>query len=503
MGGPAQRSDCDRRPVVSESAPTSSIGTGVAPNAWATGCGVLFALPFCGAGLFAFSLVVRAWGHQDGKQLLLLSVFALIFTGAGFGLLMMIRLGRRRFVLDQALRQGFPTEPWRWRPEWQSNRIGAQIKSRLIGAWVFAGVWNLVSAPVLFVVAPQIAAKGWWPAGIAFAFPVIGAVLLVSAIRETLRMYRFGGSVVQLTTFPGQVGGVVDGTVELIEGVRPAGGFHVRLTAVRRQTSSSGRESNTRESVEWQEELTLAPLQNPTRTELPFSFRIPADAPETDPTTSNNTVNWRLEVTAEVPGVDYSAVFELPVFRPPGGSTATLPTGPSVGALASPGYRPPPNSSIRWAETPSGCVIDFPAGRNPGVAWSLTCFWALWTAMVVVLWISHVPWLFKIAFSLSDALILTMVASLWFIARRAEIDHGALRITTTILGWTRTKVVDLAAVKQVQVSIGMQSGTTAYHDVSILGQANDRATLGTGIRDRREAEWLAAKIRVAVQGGRS
>ena len=48
---------------------------------------------------------------------------------------------------------------------------------------------------------------------------------------------------------------------------------------------------------------------------IPVAFAIPRDAMPSDPGNANDRVLWRLQVIGEVPGVDYSAAFEVPVFR--------------------------------------------------------------------------------------------------------------------------------------------------------------------------------------------
>ena len=50
---------------------------------------------------------------------------------------------------------------------------------------------------------------------------------------------------------------------------------------------------------------------------LPFFFAIPASVPGTDERDENDSVRWQLKASAEVPGVDYEVVFDVPVFTEP------------------------------------------------------------------------------------------------------------------------------------------------------------------------------------------
>jgi hypothetical protein len=53
-------------------------------------------------------------------------------------------------------------------------------------------------------------------------------------------------------------------------------------------------------------------------------------------------------------------------------------------------------------------------------------------------------------------------------------------------------------VGDVEVKIGLQSGSTVYYDLAVLQKSGRRVNAGSGIRDKREAEWLAGLIKNAV-----
>ena len=48
---------------------------------------------------------------------------------------------------------------------------------------------------------------------------------------------------------------------------------------------------------------------------IPVAIPIPADARKTDERDAADRVIWRLVLAADEPGIDYSATFEVPVFR--------------------------------------------------------------------------------------------------------------------------------------------------------------------------------------------
>jgi hypothetical protein len=68
---------------------------------------------------------------------------------------------------------------------------------------------------------------------------------------------------------------------------------------------------------------------------MPVAFRIPFNLPESDlpdmPSKGTMRVSWLLSISASLPGVDYSAVFNVPVF-PTEASDKTFVTGSDSGA---------------------------------------------------------------------------------------------------------------------------------------------------------------------------
>ena len=116
----------------------------------------------------------------------------------------------------------------------------------------------------------------------------------------------------ELATLPAPVGHALEGTVRTPTGLRPPEGFRVVLSCIRRVTSGSGRNRSTTETVLWQEERRV-PRDGRRRA---GGVRHPAPTPcRATRAGASDRVLWRLEVIGEVPGVDYAAAFEVPVFR--------------------------------------------------------------------------------------------------------------------------------------------------------------------------------------------
>ena len=68
---------------------------------------------------------------------------------------------------------------------------------------------------------------------------------------------------------------------------------------------------------------------------------------------------------------------------------------------------------------------------------------------------------------------------------------------TVASGWLvpkRERTLRAAEVAEVTTKIGAQAGQTPYYDVVLVTTSGKRVTAGGGIRDKREAEWLAATM---------
>ena len=87
---------------------------------------------------------------------------------------------------------------------------------------------------------------------------------------------------------------------------------------------------------------------------------------------------------------------------------------------------------------------------------------------------------------------------LWLGVTRVVVERGTVTVTSGLLGGGRPRVVDAAGIAEVTVAIGMQAGGTPYYEVRIVRTGGRKLAAGSGIRDKREAEWLAHTIRTAL-----
>jgi hypothetical protein len=359
-------------------------------------------------------------------------------------------------------------------------------------AWIFSAFWNLVSIPGTVAAVREVVRGGNRLALLVLLFPAAGLGLLVWAVRATLRYRRYGSSRFDLATRPAIVGHVLEGTVRTPSDLRPPEGYHVVLSCIRRETTGSGKNRSTTERVLWQDERRT--MGGAAR--LPVAFAIPHDVLPCDPGSAGDPVLWRLAVTGEVPGVDYSATFEVPVFRTSASDAPLTDEDRAVAAasIVPADYRQPADSRIQVSTTRRGTEIYFPPARNTGFAVGISSFTALWMGAIALTIVLHAPLLFPIVFGLFGLLLVFMVLDAWLGVTRVTAGDGQVTVATGWLVPRRERTLRAADISTVTARIASQQGTTPYYDITIETKAGKRVAAGRAVRDKREAEWLAATL---------
>jgi hypothetical protein len=465
---------------------------------------VLFLLPFAAVGAGTTVMALQRAAGRNWTEALFFALFAVTFGGVGFGGIAAALAGRRKAQEQAALEASHPASPWLWRADWASGRIIDSGRATMFTVWVFAALWNLISFPSAFLGVRAAIHEGKPAALLALLFPLVGIGLLIWAVRLTLRYRKYGVSRLELSTIPGVIGRTLIGMVRAPAGMQPEDGFQVTLSCVRQMTTRRGKDTSTSESIIWQDERRV--MGEPSRTaaametHIPVAFRLPADAQPCGDTDHNNRVVWRLLLSAIVPGVDYESQFEVPVFRtsasdqPLSAEEERLTRDPLAGA----GYQQPADSRIVVTSNRRGTEVLFPAARNPGAATSLSLFLLLWLGCIPLQMSFGAPLVFPIVTGFFGLLILIGVLDLWLEVSRVAVDAGTLTWASGYLSPGRERALHGSEIADVVASIGMRAGKTVYYDVTVVQKNGKKIKVGHSVRDKREADWLAGRIKKAL-----
>jgi hypothetical protein len=335
-------------------------------------------------------------------------------------------------------------------------------------------------------------------------FPAVGLGLVVWAVRNIITWRKFGESRFEMAATPGVIGGSLGGAIRLPVHIQPEDGFHLTLTCVNRVTTGSGDSSSTRENVLWQDTRVMKRellARDRSQSAIPVLFGIPYDSRATDDSDSSNEVLWRLEVKAAVPGIDYHARFDVPVFR----TEASSPDykldesaiAPYEGELDSAALFK--ESGIRVEPLAGGAQrICFAAARNVGSAIGLTIFFVIWTGFLVLMIKFRASLLFPIVFGLVDVFVFYGMLRLWFASWLVQADGTGLVVTARFLGFERTRKIARSEIGEIMAAPGLQSGNTQFYDIKVALRAGKNVTAGARLASLLEAKAVIRTIQTAT-----
>jgi hypothetical protein len=324
-------------------------------------------------------------------------------------------------------------------------------------------------------------------------FPFSGIVLIGLALRATLRWLTARGSYLEMTSIPGQIGGVLSGTIRLMPPSRANREFKLVLSCVYRKVGGNG--ASGEEQVLFRDEQTV---RGSAFAGIGVQFEIPAEAHPTDLTDLDNIYEWRLDATAPFSSRTFEAQFEVPVFN-----VGRLPERKRFAdraleheAAGAQSFVPPPNFPVRTRLLPTGTTeFYFPPGRAPAASVGATLFTAGWSAMFLMIIHIDAPIVFDAVWAAFDAFLIFWVASLWLGDTRVTLDGSSIEIARGLPDLTLARrTIPASEVHGVAAAIGSRTGTTTYYRLQLTYAGGRKMNFGDGLTDKRAAEWLAHEI---------
>ena len=429
------------------------------------------------------------WGLLGFK-----SIFMLVFGGVGLGLILWTIFGANS---SSASQQSFGDQPWLANDKWQSALITSGSKPAMYGAWIFAALWNLISAPLPFLIYGEVLEKQNYLALIGLLFPLVGVGLLTWAIRNTLEWRRFGAAPVTLDPFPGSIGGHVGGTIDINIPHDTSIQYSVTLTSLHSYVSGSGDNRSRREKAKWQDSQVAHAEHAASGTRLTFRFEVPDGLDESDASHDGDSYNlWRMNLHAEMPGPDIDRDYEIPVYAT-ARQSQTLPTYSVTQAKSSQNKLNDVavRELVKLSYGSSGRSMLYPAGRNLFGGFVGSLFGAVFTGVGVFLFTREHSYIIGAGFSFVGGLIL--LASLYAFLNSLEVyqDGGMLRTTRRILGFP-VKRAELQKSNfshfRKKSSSQTQSGKkhTMHYSVYAVDRQGNEITVGEGLNGSSEANAL-------------
>lgn len=222
--------------------------------------------------------------------------------------------------------------PWTVRPEWRTRTLVHENDvewSSLVGPLI----GNLFAWPagggLIYLSVSQPDAPLWLVLIGLITIGAFGVYPLWVATRKVLRQYTFRETRLELDRMPARLGQPF--RADLYVPISPDAGsgtsFSVEMACKRRYTTkapdpskAAHRTTEERTVTKWVDEIRVegrSGERGEGMIEVPISLPLPADQPPSTPEKKKeDRILWTLTVTASIPGVDYKASFEIPVFQP-------------------------------------------------------------------------------------------------------------------------------------------------------------------------------------------
>jgi hypothetical protein len=478
---------------------------------------IAFGLPFLGAGLLLAIKLLQATDQPLASRIggaMFGSVFAIIGAGLIFGSL----LGYSRLKGQTERELANPGSPWLWRKDWAASRVESQNKSKTIGWWIAAALVNMISLPVSLGAYTQLSRTQDPKYIVAAAFELIGLIMLLGAIRATIRFERFGKTYFEMNSLPYSPGGHVTGAIHIQIPSDVPHGIDLKLSCFRHISTGSGNSRSTHQVLLWEDSKNIAATwlsRRPLDTVVPVDFVVPPDAFQTDRDNPSDQVRWVLNVQADVPGVDYSDQFELPVYRT---SQPALPAATSAFENLDDGIRSghftstttvcsevtadvaePAQHRVILNNSPDGLEFYFRAGRNASRGALVLALTAVCTAFFyAVLHSDRRPPMFVITIiGLMDFILVMASIHTVLSSTRLVVGNGMISWRHSVfgVGFSRqVRISDVDSILPVTAIEQAGSGGSTLYSLRLRTKNGKTQTLVDDIESRQEARWIVSQV---------
>jgi HEAT repeat protein len=465
----------------------------------------LFGLVFLLPGLLLlFNILTR--NPNFSANTLTGLIIALLISAIGAGLIFAAFSGYRRMQQLAAMEEANPASPWLWKPDWAANRANSQNKGKEIVLWALCVFVNAILLPATLNLLPEMLNRLDPRAFMFIALDAAGALLFAYAVRASLRRQRFGKTYFEFYSLPFSPGGRLTGRIHLQFNTTAEHGIDLTLSCVRKTATDSGNNRTIVKTVLWQADQNVpsgAITVDPFGRAIPVDFAIPADAYSTDQNNLSDQVLWILHAQADVPGVNYSDDFEVPVFRAAGSFPTAQEASPESAFGAPPRadsempIAAPAHPGVRISSIAGGTEFYFPPFRNPGRALLLFAVLLAWTGLCYFLWQSNTPKIFAVFFSIADLLVIYGCFHVAFSSARIRVGNGEVVSIRRTLGLGSAKRFAIAEIEAiVPVTGGQQTNTKGdpIYCIRLRTKNGQRVTLADEIASRQEARWVVSQI---------
>jgi len=310
---PALAPDSEGHPVL----PNHRTQSATTIQTWSS---VLFGIPFLVAGFCIGLVALEKFPARQHAPDWLIGLVAGMFS---FGGLFFTVHGIRGVMRKSAYRREAaqrPNEPWLYDFHWRQDGIAFSAFDDMLERLLAAMVWTTFLVPFAWV---GLNIRGAWPFLAAVGiFGLLGLIFWFRWAQMLLDLLRYGNSFLTYESFPFALGGTLRARLRPPRHIWAINQLTLTLRCVEERyvTTGMGQDRSTRVvCYEIYKDVTTCDRDRLTGlagNDLPIEFHLPPDQPATH-LAATPPFYWEIEAKGRARGVDYEAVFLVPVYRVP------------------------------------------------------------------------------------------------------------------------------------------------------------------------------------------
>ena len=284
-------------------------------DGWAS---ALFGVPFTAAGVFMGWVALDRFQDRRHAPGWLIGILAGMFLFGGlFFFLHGIRGVARKAAYHREAAQR-PSESWLYDYHWRREGIAFSAFDDMLKRLLAAMVWTAFLLPFGWV---GLNVRGAWPFLVAVGiFGLVGIIFWFRWAQMLLDLLRYGNSSLAYESFPFALGGTLHARLRLPHHVSAIDRLTLTLRCVQEKYVTTGSGDNRQTNVVCYELYSDVTTYDRDRligmagNDIPIEFRVPAGQPPTN-LAATPPIYWEIEAKGKARGVDYEAVFLIPIYK--------------------------------------------------------------------------------------------------------------------------------------------------------------------------------------------
>ena len=423
------------------------------------------------------------------------TVFAECFGMVGLGGLAALFFGRKDIRDEAELELLHPEEPWKWNRGWLEGMVEPNGGNDARIPILVTFYWNMVCLP-LWIICPWKIFTGHPWALVGMIIPAIGILIAIFAVRSVIRCNKYGGSLFHMVHTPGVIGGTLEGAILVDKSFYPDEGIDLRLLCEERISRHKDSDDITvlYEDSQTLEAANLGDIDG--KMAVPVFFQIPYDSEQTDEK-GRRTVTWSLMAKASVPGVDYKANFDVPVYM----TEASQEQADDLQTLLSESVdqaAPLKKADIHVDYADDGTThIKVTPFRNLGAAFGLGFFASIWISVSLVIFFVQAAWPMFLV-SLTGVFAIWGALDIFFQSAKIQAHPQGFEFER---GWAfmrRKFHFTPDEIKGFDLPSTMQSGRKHYYKLVVELHSGKKVAVVRYIRGAKAGRRLIAVLEAAL-----